>query len=140
MLRYLNIILIWLLAFALPVQGFAAASMLGCESSHHRYTTTVQCGDNVTGAQGNHAQPAAVQNESKHSHQSLEKNPLNSSHHADAQCQLCAAFCLSAAMAPPSAPDALARAADSIPSSTLEVHFTTHFPDGIERPPHTFFI
>ncbi len=140
MFRYLKITLIWLLAFALPAQSFAAVGMLACESSHHRFATTAQCGDNVTGPQGNHTQSAAVQNKSEHSHQSFGKKTLNSSQHDGSPCQLCAAFCLSAAMAPPSAPDAFSGAADAIPSSTLEVNFTTHFPDGIERPPHTFFI
>ena len=35
MLRVLRFMLMWLLALAIPVQGFAAASMLGCGTGHH---------------------------------------------------------------------------------------------------------
>ena len=34
MLRKLRILLMWLIALAVPVQGFAAASMLGCGPGH----------------------------------------------------------------------------------------------------------
>lgn len=35
MLRVLRITLMWLVAFAVPVQGYAAATMFGCGPGHH---------------------------------------------------------------------------------------------------------
>ena len=36
MLRVLRITLMWLVALAVPIQGYAAAAMLGCGPEHHR--------------------------------------------------------------------------------------------------------
>ena len=36
MLRVLRITLMWLVALAVPIQGYAAATMLGCGPEHHR--------------------------------------------------------------------------------------------------------
>ena len=42
MLDVLRITLMWLVALAVPVQGYAAAAMFGCGPGHHSMTSTSQ--------------------------------------------------------------------------------------------------
>src|SRR5689334_21682895 len=114
MLRVLRLTLMWLLALAVPVQGFAAASMIGCGTSHH-------------GAAGMHSHAVGMhQHEvgaSQHSHGGDEDEMALGGHqqhaadvsHGDdhsshggqtkftkSSCSACASCCTSAAL--PSAP------------------------------------
>jgi hypothetical protein len=145
MLRVLRITLMWLLALAIPVQGFAAVSMLGCGTGHH-------------GAAGGHSHALGMHQHAvdtpQHSHGVDSDEMAHASHHqpagshgdahkpdagasSKASCSACAACCTSAAL-----------------PATPVVFEATHGPDtfgllaplrvasfisgGLERPPKSF--
>src|SRR5436305_1132660 len=105
MLRALRITLMWLLALAIPVQGFAAASMLGCGSGHHGATgahshalgmhqhaiDTPQHSHGVDGDEmahaGHHPQAAGIQGDAHKSHAGATDSK--------ASCSACASCCTS---------------------------------------------
>jgi hypothetical protein len=145
MLRKLRILLMWLVALAVPVQGFAAASMLGCGPGHH----------GTTGAQA-HAGPMHehASGTSQHAH-GVDLDGDSSSHHPDASaaaahgdtpeapaegksgagsCSACASCCLAAALPATALSFEASSVADfialSIPRSPA-----SFFTDGPERPP-----
>ncbi len=57
MLSWLKLVTLWLLAFALPVQGWAAAAMVHCERSHRHADGVVHVHD--TGETHHHSQAVA---------------------------------------------------------------------------------
>ena len=85
MSRILRITLMWLLALAVPVQGFAAASMIGCGTGHHGVTAQADHRHHASGA----------------GHSDVHKSHAGAKF-SKASCSACASCCTSAA--PPSTP------------------------------------
>ncbi len=121
MLNRIRVALVWVLLFALPFQGYAAATLLGCGPNHHRMS--------VADA-SDWASPALA-----HAH---HRDAAGDHPHAEkvSKCSACAACCVGAAL--PSAPLVFAAAAPAEAPATLRsvgaVGFLT---DGPERPPRT---
>ena len=106
----------WLLATALPLQGFAAATMLTCGPAHHRMAAS--------------AAPHAHAHEGhQHHHDAGTLQQL-----AKFKCSACAACCVAAALPSPTltfdSPD-LAEVHASVPPPAVAIFLT----DGLERPP-----
>ena len=142
MLRSLKFLLIWLLALALPLQGWAAAGMIDCGTDHHQMTSAMmQPVNNAMSMQHMQSAPDAHQTVTDATLTSSNKQPEKPGNkHSNAKCSICTAFCLSAAITPPAVPEIVFPLLLALTlSSTLDVHFTAHFPDGLERPPHAFF-
>lgn len=127
--------LLWLLLFALPLQGFAASAMLFCKTSHH-HETMMQ-----VSSQGDHDHAAH-----QHDQHGLSTTAADTSsqsgglQHDMTKCSACAACCVGAAIvsslgngfssAPPDS--------HSIPFSA--VRFAGHIPAGLERPPRAILV
>lgn len=131
---------LWLLMIAFPMQGIAAAVMAGCGSNpHHRVTADV--------SEHQHDSNSHTHEDADHSH-SDELQVLDDSHmsnpvgeaHSKTKCSSCAGCCLVTAIAPTI--DVVA----SLPTTGMSInifsekHFAVNFPDGLERPPHTFLL
>lgn len=86
MSRRLRFLLLWLIALALPVQGFAAATMLHCAPVHH-------------GA----AMPAADAASPHHDHAAHMKHAAAEKPTQASGCSACASCCLGAGFAMPMA-------------------------------------
>lgn len=122
--------LMWLLLLALPLQGFAAATMLNCGPNHHRMLAAATAGSTRVHAH------AAVD------HHEMAKvgggSDLSSVHHLDKvtkfKCSACAACCLGAAL-----PTAAIAIVFIPPAATLAVFVSASHVDflsgGLDRPP-----
>ncbi|MDL2336792.1 MAG: hypothetical protein QFE16_03030 [Pseudomonadota bacterium] len=135
----------WLLLFALPMQGYAAVTMLGCGPNHHRMSVEV-----VAEHRGQHEHSPAAGHHHPHEHQTAAADAVadassgdaadgtSSVHHLDKvskfKCSACAACCVGAAL--PSAAFVFASAApNDAPSASFSIGPVGFLTDGPERPP-----
>lgn len=133
--------LMWLLLLALPLQGFAAATMLNCGPNHHRLlvaATAEPNGGHGHSAVGQHQHVTGVADDHHQSVSDGGANDLPPAHHLDkltkVKCSACAACCMGAAL--PTAALAIA----SVPPAMTTASFvsTPHvdfLSDGLDRPP-----
>lgn len=147
MSRALRIVLMWLIALAVPVQGSASVTMFGCGPAHHGGTGSSQMATAVERTQGadHHSHEAVTEEVESQDHDGGV--PHDGSHsvktHGTAQqvakgnCTPCASCCVIAALPatvilfePVPLVDSFVLAAQSCASS--------FFADGLERPPRTF--
>lgn len=99
----LRLLLVWLLMAAIPMQGFAAASMLFCGVGGER--TQVQAvAETHAHPESRHVHAAAQHDHSSHdygmsdSHGSSATDAKNGAHDAGHKCSICAACCNSVAI------------------------------------------
>ena len=109
-MKPLKTFIIWILLLALPMQGFAAASMVACS---HMTVPAVQ---------------APALDDDSHCHSVAKASTSDCSFHAD--CRLAAAIVLTLACVVTQHP------AGSQQIAYASVYATAYFPDGLERPPH----
>jgi len=146
MLRYFRIALMWLLALAVPAQGFAAASMINCGPGHH----------GVVQRHSHAAHAHSAEATAPHSHD--DASPFDSHmHDASASatdggsqvakvlvvhkgsCNACASCCTAAALPTPVV------TFDATPAPTFVVPlaprgFAAFLTDGPERPPRSILV
>ncbi len=138
-------VLAWLVLLALPMQGFAAATMLNCGPNHHRMMAAAMAGateadEHVAGEQHHHEMGVMAD----HLHEAAaDDGDTALVHHLDKlmkfKCSACAACCMGAAM-PTAAvcfdplPLAVSPAA-YVP--TLHLGFVA---DGPDKPPRLFLV
>ncbi len=117
----LHTILVWLMLLAVPVQGFASATMLLCEP------VVVSL----------HASPAAHNHAAMLEAQSSEQadQPTSSSHHTAGKCSSCAAFCLGLVMMTSSQPSLPMLDFPSQHDTVSTSRLTSVIPEHPERPP-----
>lgn len=147
MLRALRITLMWLIALAVPVQGFAAVTMFGCSPGHHggmaaSQTVVAQghereANDPLHGAMTEDADGQPHDAGVSHNHsQSLK--PHGATHKvAKGNCTPCASCCVVAAL------PATAIQFDPVPLVdffvlSVQSGVSSFLVDGLERPPRTF--
>lgn len=134
----------WLLVLALPVQGFAASTMLLCGAGHHGSAKAAKGGHDHAGhmhmgatdvvqASESHGHDHEV--EAGPTHDRSAFNPLSAKHaKVLGKCSACAACCSVAFL-----PTTVVAFTAPAPSRTLPVvELTTHvgfFTDGPDRPP-----
>ncbi len=125
-------VLLWLLLFAIPLQGFATSSMLFCEISHHHEVTTMQ----VSALEHDH---------DGHQHE-LSATVSDHGHHNDGfqhdmtKCSACAACCVGAAIVSSLGNGFSLTPPESHPIPFSIVRFAGHIPAGLERPPRLILI
>ena len=98
-----RIVLTWLLLLALPLQGFAAATMVNCGPNHHRMMSapmagTTEADEHAAGEQHHHEMGVMTDH-----HDAVSSDGDSPSvHHLDKlmkfKCSACAACCMGAAM------------------------------------------
>jgi len=135
--RVLKIFCALLLALALPMQGYAAATMFSCstEDAHSAGPTADNLSMHHAGQDAGEA--------AHHQHASMRHgfNPHDSSHHsqsgqhAHSSCSTCAACCVGIALTP--AVPGWHPPNDTTASRSIfpAVSFSGHVPPGIDRPP-----
>ncbi len=132
----IKLLAVWILVFALPMQGFAAATMtmMDCEQSHSHETLSLVIGHNHSLHNG-HDQ--ATNNELTHQHTTgnSSTNHSSSSKHACSHCCACNVCCASTAIVayslnlPVQFDNSKANLVYSLPK------FTSFISAGLERPP-----
>ena len=144
MKRFVRCFVMWLLVLALPVQGFAASTMLLCGAGHHGSAQAADGGhDHAShmhmGAKGAGEVSASHghdhEAEAGLTHERPAFNPLSAKHaKVMGKCSACAACC-SVAFLPTTV---IAFTAPAPSRALLVVELTTHvgfFTDGPDRPP-----
>lgn len=150
MIRYLKFALIWFIAVALPVQGFAAATMRCCRSNQivaapnglHHSNASVAQGFNI---KANYADMKVISVSVHHDRASISMNdemdPVpDAKSDAKAKCSLCTASCHGVAVVPeplhemPTPEPPGLTVASFYPSQ-----FACHIPGTPQRPPLSLF-
>ena len=140
----------WLLLLAVPLQGYAASTMLICGQGHHASAsrTTARVAEQNATSAANHDHSAAHQDHASHAHQHIKsqfdlENAASPQDHAltkvkgkhlSGKCSVCASCCGSAAMISTFVLPPLERASSMVEPLPLPhiVDITIH---GFERPP-----
>ncbi|WP_293776928.1 hypothetical protein [uncultured Oxalicibacterium sp.] len=148
--RILRIVLLYLLAMALPLQGWAAVTQTVCPPAMHQMSgqnmdVGMQHDDTHKHAMhAEHQQDAhAAANASSDVHQGQGKDHRSMKHdnHAGATtCSICAVCHVGAALLP-TMPEFAAPACDTALVATVDSSLLpNHIPDGIKRPPRHFSV
>jgi hypothetical protein len=137
--RVLKTFLLWLLAFALPMQGYAAATMFDCEAALPQAAVALEESGH------DHAVMSHMHGGEFHHHDSMQQvsdghaqSHGSSDRHAHASsCSLCAACCVGIPMMSAALGWHPPHAGSLLQAAFLVVSFSGHIPPGIERPPRT---
>lgn len=127
-------LLVWLLLLALPLQGYAAATMLNCSAGH----------DQVPVVLLSTAVVAAVDQPDPAHHSEVAAPTASAGHHHGAgtskfKCSACAACCAGAGL--PAAPLVFADAAPAAPPTHFcSIGVIGFLTDGPDRPPRTHLV
>ncbi|WP_304361857.1 hypothetical protein [Collimonas fungivorans] len=129
------------------MQGFASSAMLDCGAAHQHLMSASSGQHNTHLAQGqqihHHEQVSASQHHvADASHATSGDSSTDDSHHHGAdKCSACASCCLSTAISAPAALDPVAPLPAGLETGLqADQQFTAHFPEGLERPPHSLAI
>jgi hypothetical protein len=120
-------ILIWLMLLAVPVQGFAAASMLLCEP-----IVVSHSGSSLP----HHHDQTQISQGSEHAHD----HQHTGNHHTADKCGACAACCIAVAMTAPASAVLPQMHIDSERIAALDAFPSSVVPDYPDRPPQASFV
>jgi hypothetical protein len=131
--RLLNTFLLWLLMLALPMQGYAAAAMFECGTTHQQDMAFMD------GSASSHNQHA------HHHGQQHDLNAGDASHDApsgkstrSSTCSTCQTCCFGAALIPAGIEWNPPIIKPGLPTPSLDILFSGHISAGLERPPRFF--
>jgi len=147
MSRLLKIVIIWLLVFALPMQGFASSAMLDCGAAHQHLmpgsSSHAEDGASLDQQQQmhHHEQASSTEDHAASHASSGDASTDDSHHHGATKCSACTSCCLSSAISAPVMPDPVTPLPGGLETSFQpDQQFTAYFPEGLERPPHSLAI
>lgn len=134
MSRVLKIMLLYLLVLALPMQGYAAATMLSCITTHQHATTAIDMHDHADDT----LMDSGVRHHHDHGQHGVDGNRVShgpdSGTHAKAGCNTCS-VCCAAALIPSGPLWNLADDSSDLPAAAPAIPFSGHIPATLERPP-----
>ncbi|PWF48819.1 hypothetical protein C7C56_010120 [Massilia glaciei] len=128
--------LVWLLLIALPLQGFASATMFSCgtESTHHAPDTVAAArGEADAPKSAGHCDPS--QNGQPGAAAPADAPADSSFHDCKNSCNACQACCVGAVLVSGFSVWKPAAVATELPSASPQVFASGHIPGGLERPP-----
>ncbi|GGC01669.1 hypothetical protein GCM10007205_08640 [Oxalicibacterium flavum] len=138
MKRFLHIALLYMLALALPVQGWAAAVQTACAPSMHAPAVQMEHTASMQGDLHHHDHAAHHHAESAspmQDHAASDTDNHYAGKHGKVTCSACAACYVGMALLP-AMPDLSAPAHGSSPVVAAPLSlFLGHIADGIKRPP-----
>jgi hypothetical protein len=142
----LKTLLIWLLALALPVQGFAASIRLSCAPAH-RIVSSIKGVEHSHHSHHDEMSGGVISHDGVMDHHgigdsSAHDNPSadlasEESKSQDASCSACAACCIGMAVIPSELTLAVDHNGLSILVASIASSFTGFVPAAPERPPRT---
>lgn len=137
--RIVKIVLLWLLALALPVQGWAAATQISCAPTmHHPAQASGYTSHEMPHAQNHHAMHDGM-HEAAATDMHGDSSPV-SAKLGDAKCSACAACYVGLTALPSSSDWPLSAIASTPVVVTPASSFVGHVPDGIKRPPRAVLV
>ena len=140
--KFIKLLAIWILVFALPMQGFAAATMMNCEKSHSYEAKSLAEGHNHATHSGH---DEATNHEAIHENvadatDNHVTHHSSSNKHTCSHCCTCTVCCASTAIVasslnvPTQFDNSKANLAYSAPQ------FTSFISAGLERPPRSILV
>jgi hypothetical protein len=140
MFRRFHSVMMWLLLLALPLQGFAAATMLHCGPNHHRMSeASAPTASHDPAAHRHHTEGTAADPHAPASVAVADPGawPHDLGTLAKFKCSACAACCMGAAL--PAAALVFPASARAIaPAFFVPASHVGFFTDGPDRPPRLF--
>lgn len=138
--KLIKIIAVWILVFALPVQGFTAATMINCENAHSHESKSLSEGHN----HGSHVgHDEASNHEASHEHVADVTNNYSIHHSSSSKhaCKHCGSLCCSSTAIVASLLNLHAQFDDVKANLAYPApQFTSYISAGIERPPRTILV
>lgn len=134
MSKFLRMVLTWMLAVALPLQGYAVHAMAACGPAHHRPAAAVT---EMAGMPSHHHDGAAAEHHATATDQAEAADDQAASDGKSAQaskCSVCASCCNAAAIAVATFNLDLVPVMPVIVATVPVVH-DRMLPGGLERPP-----
>ena len=131
--RVFKFLMLWCLLVALPMQGYAAAIMLNCGSTHPH--------EMVAQYTSAHEQDAATHAHAAQHHDAAPEATAADTVTSDGysggktSCSACAACCVAAAVIPSGLSWTPPYSRSESSFAVLAVSFSGHIPAGLERPP-----
>lgn len=139
--------MMWLLLLALPLQGFAAATMVNCGPNHHRMWEASAAAQVPSHGHAGHGDPHHAMGTAEVEHTTASSAPASEGSSAahdlgtlsKFKCSACAACCMGAAL--PTATLTFASVAPAtVPTFFVPVSHVGFFTDGPDRPPRLFLV
>ena len=137
--KLINFLAVWILVFALPMQGYAAATMMSCEKSHsHEALSLVNSHNHSLQSGHDEASNNEVTHEDATDNHAAHHS--SSSKHTCSHCCTCTACCASTAIVasslnlPVQFDNSKANLVYSAPK------FTSFVSAGLERPPRSILV
>lgn len=141
--KLIKLLAVWMLVFALPMQGFAAATMMNCEKSHSHETRSLADGHNHAIHSGHDegvSHKPTVHEDVADATDNHATHHSSSTKHACSHCCTCTVCCASTAIVasslnvPAQFNNSKANLAYSAPQ------FTSFISAGLERPPRSILV
>ncbi len=138
--KFIKLLAVWILVFALPMQGFAAATMINCEQSHSHDAKNLAEGHNHV----MHSEHDEGVSHEATAHENVTDNHAthhsSSTKHACSHCGTCTVCCTSSAIVA-SALNIPAQFNSSNANLAYSAsQFTSFISAGIERPPRFILV
>lgn len=135
MRELIKIFAIWLIAIAMPVQGFASVAMTNCDQSPNHHSKNV-----ATGTAHNHDQHTGHDMSNEHSHDAIDSSnnvsqSTENDKHSCAYCAKCTSCCAGFTFQTTTSSLIQQLNAGEIRYSYNSLLFTGFIPSGLERPP-----
>jgi hypothetical protein len=148
--RLFKIAMLWLLALALPVQGFAAVTQSSC-APQMQTQHIVAASEGIPDSVHSHHPIATDGIEHRHHHMSTSAEQAGhvdadkqtghqDNKHANVKCSACATCCVGIAMLPAMPQLPAFPIASTLVVSSLSAFPPGHIPDGLKRPPKFFLV
>lgn len=145
--RTLKTLLLWLLALALPVQGYAAVAKLSCGPTHHAPTA-------VSHVERSHLATMSTHSGFDHPHHAdmtddgvqAAAGKLDGDANAaldkteNGKCSACATCCVGGAMLPSMSNWSPVAEGSNLAISAAVSFFSGPIPDGLKRPPRSLLV
>jgi hypothetical protein len=139
--RVLKMCFVWLLLIALPLQGFASATMYACGTDTDQHGAAAAATEAVMVEMAGHCDPAAHAKMAAADTVTADtvaadaSDSASSGHDCKSGCQACQAGCVGAMLVSGSSDWKPAPAVAELPRITPQVFISGHIPGGLERPP-----
>ena len=144
--KFIKILAVWILVFALPVQGFAAATMMNCEQSHSHEAKSVAEGHSHAMHSGHDegvSHEAAVHEDVADAADAADNHATHhssSTKHACSHCGTCTVCCTSTAIVGSSLRVPAQFDDRKVNLAYTAAQFTSFISAGIERPPRFILV
>jgi hypothetical protein len=148
MTKVINFLAVWILVFTLPVQGFAAVTMMNCEKSHsHEVKSLLSSHDHAVHSSYEHSSYEHSGDDEATNHEHVadavdnhDTHHSTSTKHACSHCGTCNVCCSSTAIVSPSLNVASLFDNNKAKLAYIAPQFTSFVSAGLERPPRTILV